>query len=149
LASEQGDRAYPKDLVMLPYREVLCDDTLREFAQVLRFDLIDVDGHPLRCQLLLDRRHKMNKALSKPVAYFRMSSPEQLIKLANTALACAVAMACSEQDHLEPSSESVKAVVDAHWSMARVDVVSAVETVMRDLRLHRLAGLKREAAAIV
>jgi hypothetical protein len=139
----------PADLVMLAYREVECDDTLREFKQVLRFDLVDAKGQPLRAQLLLDRRHKLNRALSKPVAYFRMSTTEQLVKLANTALAVAVALAYNEQQQLSPSLENVKATVNAHWSMARVDVVNAVELMLRDLQLHQMvqAKLAGEAAA--
>jgi len=126
------------DLVMLPYREVQCDDTLREWIQVLRFDLIDKPKQPLRAQLLLDRRYKLKKSQSKPVAYFRMSSTEQLIKLANTALAVAIALVYSEQDLLEPTDEQIRNVLRGHWQMAQPDVLNAVKTILRDLKLHRM-----------
>jgi hypothetical protein len=129
----------PRDLVMLPYREVECDDTLRMFKQVLRFDLVDVVGHRLRTQLLLDRRHKQNRSLSKPVAYFPMSTCEQLIKLANTALACAITLAYAEQGLLEPTDEQIRRVIAAHWSMAQPDVLNTVGLALRDLKLHRMA----------
>jgi hypothetical protein len=129
----------PSSLVMLPYREIQCDDTLREFTQVLRFDFVDVKGEPLRVQLLLDRRHKLNRSLSKPVAYFRMSSTEQLIKLANTALACAVALAFNEVNLLEPTDDQVRNALRSHWQMAQVDLLYAVKTILRDVKLHRMA----------
>jgi hypothetical protein len=129
----------PSSLVMLPYREIQCDDTLREFTQVLRFDLVDVKGEPLRVQLLLDRRHKLNRGLSKPVAYFRMSSTEQLVKLANTALACAVALAFNEVNLLEPTDDQVRNALRSHWQMAQVDLLYAVKTILRDVKLHRMA----------
>lgn len=138
----------PADLVMLPYREIQCDDTMREFTQVLRFDLVDACGEPLRAQLLLDRRHKLKKSMSKPVAYFRMSSTEQLIKLANTALACAVTMAFSEQRIFEPTDDQIRGVLKAHWQMAQPDVLHAVKTILRDVKLHRMA-LERAADAQV
>jgi hypothetical protein len=137
--SDIVEKPSPVDLVMLPYREIICDDTLREFIQVLRFDLIDIPGHPLRSQLLLDRRHKLNKSQSKPVAYFRMSSTEQLLKLANTALAVAVVLAYNEHDLLEPSDDMVRNVLKGHWQMAQADVLNAVQVILRDLQLHRLA----------
>jgi hypothetical protein len=129
---------------MLPYREIQCDDTLREFTQVLRFDLVDVKGEPLRAQLLLDRRHKLNKGMSKPVAYFRMSGTEQLVKLANTALACAVALAFNEINLLEPTDDQVRNALRSHWQMAQVDLLYAVKTILRDVKLHRMA-LERAA----
>jgi len=129
----------PSDLVMLPYREIQCDDTLREFIQILRFDLIDIIDEPLRAQLLLDRRHKLQKGMSRPVAYFRMSSTEQLIKLANTALAVAIALIYAEQDMLDPSDDQIRAVIKSHWQMAQPDLLNAVKTILRDLKLHRMA----------
>ncbi|MEM1589636.1 MAG: hypothetical protein QW175_04395 [Candidatus Bathyarchaeia archaeon] len=129
----------PSSLVMLPYREIECDDTLREFTQILRFDLIDAPGEPLRCQLLLDRRHKLNKGLSKPVAYFRMTSTEQLMKLANTALACAVVLAFHEQRVLEPEDEQIRSVLKSYWQLAQPDVLYAVKTILRDVKLHKMA----------
>jgi hypothetical protein len=127
----------PKDLVMLAHREVTCDDTLREFVQVLRFDLVDMRDNPLRAQLLLDRRHKQNKAMSKPVAYFRMSSTEQLMKLANTAVTVAVTLVYSEQGQLEPTDEQIRRAVMAYWEMAQPDVLNAVRVALREVRNHR------------
>jgi hypothetical protein len=143
LSIPENEKVLPSHLVMLPYREIECDDTLREFKQILRFDLLDVPGQVLRSQLLLDRRHKLNKGMSKPVAYFRMSSPEQLIRLANTALAVAVALAYNEQTMLDPTDDQVRNVLKSHWQMAQPDVLNAVKLILRDLEVHRLA-LKRE-----
>lgn len=123
---------------MVNWREIECDDTLREFKQVLRFDLVDREGEPLRVQLLLDRRHKLNRAMSKPVAYFRMTSTQQLLNLANTALAAAVALAYSEQRVLEPSQDQIRDVLKAHWQMAQPDVIVGVDVMLRELRLHRM-----------
>lgn len=139
------EKTTPASLVMLPYREIECDDTLREFKQILRFDLVDVPGQVLRAQLLLDRRHKLNKSQSKPVAYFRMSSTEQLIKLANTALAVAVTLVYAEQDLLEPSDDQIRKVIVAHWQMAQPDVLNAVKVILRDLQVHRMAMQKTGA----
>jgi len=137
--SDVVERPSPLNLVMLPYREIECDDTLREFKQILRFDLVDAPGQVLRSQLLLDRRHKLNKSQSKPVAYFRMSSTEQLIKLANTALAVAVVLVYNEQDLLDPSDDQIRNVIKSHWQMAQPDVLNAVRVILRDLQLHRMA----------
>jgi hypothetical protein len=134
----QESNPKPSDLVMVNWREIECDDTLREFKQVLRFDLVDRKGEPLRVQLLLDRRHKLNRAMSKPVAYFRMTSTQQLLNLANTALAAAVTLAYSEQRILEPSQDQIRDVLKAHWQMAQPDVIVGVDAMRRDLRLHRM-----------
>jgi hypothetical protein len=127
---------------MVNWREIECDDTLREFKQILRFDLVDREGEPLRVQLLLDRRHKLNRAMSKPVAYFRMTSTHQLLNLANTALAAAVALAYSEQRILEPSQDQIRDVLKAHWQMAQPDVIVGVDVMLRELRLHRMTQEK-------
>lgn len=140
--SVEVQKPSPAALVMLPYREIQCDDTLREFNQVLRFDLVDMPGNPLRAQLLLDRRHKLNKGMSKPVAYFRMSSTEQLLKLANTALAVAAALVYAEQDLLDPSDDQIRNMLKSHWQMAQPDVLNAIKTILRDLQLHRMAIAK-------
>ena len=134
----QESNPKPSDLVMVNWREIECDDTLREFKQVLRFDLVDREGEPLRVQLLLDRRHKLNRAMSKPVAYFRMTSTQQLLNLANTALAAAVTLAYSEQRVLEPSQDQIRDVLKAHWQMAQPDVIVGVDVMLRELRLHRM-----------
>jgi len=137
-AAVQESNPKPSDLVMVNWREIECDDTLREFKQVLRFDLVDREGEPLRVQLLLDRRHKLNRAMSKPVAYFRMTSTQQLLNLANTALAAAVTLAYSEQRVLEPSQDQIRDVLKAHWQMAQPDVIVGVDVMLRELRLHRM-----------
>lgn len=139
MTSSELDNPKAADLVMLPYREIECDDTMREFHQVLRFDLIDIPGHALKSQLLLDRRHKLQKGMSRPVAYFRMSTPEQLIRLANTALACAAALIFNEQRQIEPTDEEIRSVLKAHWQMAQPDVLCATSNILRDLKLHRMA----------
>jgi hypothetical protein len=130
----------PSDLVMLPYREVVCDDTLREFIQVLRPDLIDRKGEVLRVQLLLDRRHKQNKGFSKPVAYFRMSESQQLTKLATDFVALATVLALNGQDNLEPSDQELEKTVDEYWKFfVKGDAKLAARTILTDLLVHRLA----------
>ena len=139
------EKTSPTDLVMLPYREVVCDDTLREFMQVLRPDLVDRKGEVLRVQLLLDRRHKQNKGFSKPVAYFRMSESAQLTRLATNFVALAVVMAFDGSRNLEPSHEELERAVHGCWDyLMKNDVKLAVETILRDLRLHRMALEKVE-----
>jgi hypothetical protein len=76
--------------------------------------------------------------MSKPVAYFRMTSTHQLLNLANTALAAAVALAYSEQRILEPSQDQIRDVLKAHWQMAQPDVIVGVDVMLRELRLHRM-----------
>lgn len=124
------------DLIPLP-REVFCDDTLKQFHQVLRFDI--VYGRPLRVQLLLDRRHKVNKSLSKPVAYFRMSSTDQLIRLGCNALATATVLAFFQQNRIEPAYEEIEAAVDTLIKMTSADVKITTEVILRDIRLHKMA----------
>lgn len=125
-----------KDLVPLP-REVQCDDTMREFNQVLRLDI--VDKVPLRTQLLLDRRHKKKKSLSRPAGYFRMSSTNQLITLATDALAAANVLAFFQQDRREPSHEEISKAVDSVFEIVAVDVKAMIPVILYDLRLHREA----------
>lgn len=127
------------DLVMLQYREVQADDTMREWHQILRFDLIDKPGYPLKSQIFWDRRHKFNRGMSEHVGYFRMGSTEQLIRLANTALALAVVIGYSESGQLEPLDEQIKRCLDAHWQMAVPDILNTVKLGLADLQLHRRA----------
>jgi hypothetical protein len=146
MAVDVVEKPSPVDLVMLPYREVVCDDTLRELIQVVRPDLVDRPGEPLRIQLLLDRRHKLNKGLSKPVAYFRMSNVEQLLRIANTFLSLAMVKVLDEQGDLEPDHDVLKRMANSHWAMALPDVLTATETILRDLELHR-AALEKETSS--
>jgi hypothetical protein len=113
---EKPDEA---DLVMLDYREVRCDDTLREFHQVIRFYLIDRPGQPLRSEILIDRPHKLNKAMSKHVCFLQMSSTQQLMALTNTALAVATAMAYNEQPNLNPTDDEIRRALKSYWEMAQ------------------------------
>src|SRR5271157_970935 len=144
LAVDVAERPVPADLVMLAFREVVCDDTLREFTQVLRPDLIDRAGEPLRVQLLLDRRHKLNKGFSKPVAYFRMSSTEQLLRIANTFLCLAMVKVLDEQGSAVTFNDRdlLKRMANMHWNMALPDVLTGTETILRELTLHRAAREK-------
>jgi hypothetical protein len=131
------------DLVMLDYREVRCDDTLREFHQVIRFYLIDRPGHPLRSEILIDRPHKLNKAMSKHVCFLQLSSTQQLMSLTNTALAVATVMAYNEQPNLNPTDDEIRKSLRSYWEMAQPDLLAAIRTILNDLQNHRrqqLAG---------
>jgi hypothetical protein len=128
----------PKVTDLLPLsREILCDDTLREFHQVIRFDVIY--GRPLRVQLLLDRRHKTNKRLSKPAAYYRMSSTDQLIRLGCNALATATVLAFFQQNRTDPGFEEIDKAVDSLIQMVAADAKTTVQVVLRDIKLRKMA----------
>jgi hypothetical protein len=118
-------------------REVFCDDTLREFNQVIRYDI--VYGKPLRVQLLLDRRHKFKKSLSKPLGYFRISSVDQLLRLGTNALAAATVLAFFQQNRTEPSAEEVYQAVHSLIKMVSQDVELTTQTLLNELRLRRMS----------
>ena len=129
----------PKVTDLIPLsREVFCDDTLRQFHQVIRFDV--VYDRPLRIQLLLDRRHKANKSLSKPVAYFRISEIGQLLRLGTNSFAAAVVLAFYSQNRTEPSSEEIKDAAKNLFSMIQGDVELTTEVVLRDIKLRKMAA---------
>jgi len=128
----------PKVTELIPFsREIFCDDTLREFNQVIRYDI--VYGKPLRVQLLLDRRHKFNKSLSKPLGYFRISSVDQLLRLGTNALAAATVLAFFQQNRTEPSAEEVYQAIHSLIKMVSQDVELTTQTVLNELRLRRMA----------
>ena len=125
------------DLVPLP-REVRFDDTLRQFHQVARFDI--VDQNPLRTQLLLDRRHKENQKRSKPLGYFRMSDTQQLVNLAVSALSLGNILALDGQtvsrSHIQHTTEGL-------FKLITRDIVNVTAAGLNDLRMHQL--VKEEA----
>ena len=128
----------PKVTELIPFaREVFCDDTLREFNQVIRYDI--VYGRPLRVQLLLDRRHKFNKSLSKPLGYFRISSVDQLLRLGTNALAAATVLAFFQQNHTEPTQEEIYSAVQNVVKMLASDVELTTQTILNQLKLRRMA----------
>ena len=118
-------------------REVFCDDTLREFNQVIRYDI--VYGRPLRVQLLLDRRHKFKKSLSKPLGYFRISSVDQLLRLGTNALAAATVLAFFQQNRTEPTAEEVNHAIQSLIKMVSADVELTTQNVLNELRLRRMS----------
>lgn len=123
----------PEDLISLS-REVKADDTMREFQQVLRFDIID--GKPLRAQLLLDRRHKAKKSLSKPAAYVRMSQAGQLIDLACGAITMANILVLQHLKEIPPRQlieDTVKSALD----MMQGDIVTLTEIMLQEIQQHR------------
>jgi len=122
------------DLVPLT-KVIVCDDTLNEFRQVLRLDI--VAGKPLRTQLLLDRRHKWQPKLSKPLGYFRMSNTDQLVRLASNALSAALVL--NMQSNLDRPFDQVQFAVESMLDLIRADIATTVDTVLRDLRAHKLA----------
>ena len=127
----------PKVTDLIPFsREVFCDDTLREFNQVIRYDV--VYGKPLRIQLLLDRRHKFKKSLSKPLGYFRISSIDQMLRLGTNALAAATILAFFQQNRTEPSLDEIRQAVNSLLKMVGADMELTAQTVLRDLQLRRM-----------
>jgi len=129
----------PKVTELIPFaREVFCDDTLREFNQVIRYDIIY--GRPLHVQLLLDRRHKFKKSLSKPLGYFRISSVDQLLRLGTNALAAATVLAFFQQNRTEPTQEEVYSAVHNIVQMLAADVELTTQTILNELRLRRMAS---------
>lgn len=127
----------PSDLLPLS-REVKADDTMREFHQVLRFDI--VYGKPLRAQLLLDRRHKAQKSLSKRAAYVRMSQASQLLDLACGALSIANVLAY--QSVKDPSHDAIASGTKSLLQLIQGDVVTLTEIMLRQVQLHRMAVAK-------
>lgn len=128
----------PKVTELIPFsREIFCDDTMREFNQVIRYDI--VFGRPLRVQLLLDRRHKFNKSLSKPLGYFRISSIDQLLRLGTNALAAATILAFFQQNRTEPLHEEVYQAVYNLIKMVSPDVELTTETILNQLKVRRMA----------
>ena len=123
------------DLVPLS-REVQFDDTLRQFHQVARFDLID--QHPLRTQLLLDRRHKEDMKRSKPVGYFRMSSTNQLISMAVDALSLANILVLEGKGNI--TREMIQGSTEDLFKLILRDIVNVTDVALNDLRMHQLKG---------
>jgi len=121
------------DLIPLS-REILCDDTLHEFHQVIRFDVIY--GSPLRAQLLLDRRHKTQKSLSKPVAYFRMSRTEQLIRMGINSFTTALTLAFFNQGRKEPTRKEITDALESLWGMVKGDIELSTDVALNQIQLH-------------
>ena len=128
-----SERVHVSDLVPLP-REVKFDDTLREFHQVARFDI--VDKNPLRTQLLLDRRHKENQKRSKPLGYFRMSSTDQLISLAVDALSLANILVLDGKRNI--SRDMIRSSTEDLFTLILRDIVNVTDVALNDLRMHQL-----------
>lgn len=83
---------FPKGL------EVLADDTLESFHQVLRLQaILDDSGRLDHLQLLLDRRHKVKPSLSKPLGYLHLSTANQLLNLAAQGIVGACLLALKDQ----------------------------------------------------
>jgi hypothetical protein len=61
------------------------EDTMREFLQILKLEFVEVEGKWF-IQICVDRRHKLDKKLSKPAAYLRLTE-EKLESLAVMAYA--------------------------------------------------------------
>lgn len=135
----EGEEAMPKPSDLIPLsREVKADDTMRDFQQVLRFDIIF--GKPLRAQLLLDRRHKIRIQLSKPAAYVRMSQTSQLVNLACGALSIANVLAYQSVE--EPSHDLITSGTKSLLQLIEIDVATLTEIMLRQIKLHRMAVAK-------
>ena len=131
----------PADLVPFsPSKEVHADDTLREMRQVLRFTFIDAPGQPLRAQIVFDRVHKENVAVSKPAGFFQISETEQLIKLAKNSLGAATVLACF-QVKTPPDLETIRKAVGNVLESIESDIVLNVHVMLGEIALHRQARL--------
>ena len=102
LINNQNDQQKKKeDLVkylVSMSKEVKADDTMQEFNQVLRFDFIVKPNKPLTCQILLDRRHKVDNKKSRPLGYLHFSYHSELLSIVENALIMAVVLALSNRE---------------------------------------------------
>jgi len=143
-----GQAAQPKSSQLLPLAKVIeADDTLREFTQVLRFDIV-YDEDRLRAQVLWDRRHKENKSLSKPLGYFPMSGTEQLLRLASNAFTIAGVLAFFRHKKGLPTHEEVESAVNSVLRLVKEDIIISTEVILRDIHLHKLAVEKMKALCL-
>jgi len=123
-------------------REVKADDTLEEFHQVLRFDIIDQPEQPLRSQILLDRRHKTDNKKSHPVAFIRLSQTGQLLDLVCSALAMANTIAYSNRiDENTPTRMEIEHATDSVIATIKSDIVTLTELQLKQVEMHRKARL--------
>lgn len=94
----------PKQLVSMEPIEF--EPTLKLWIQKIRFDFIvpSVPFEPMRVQIVLDRVHRFQRKLSRPVAYFHLSDPLKLQELAAHAVAAAALLVVHASDKSAISS---------------------------------------------
>ena len=92
----------PKDLYISG--SVDSDDTMNEFLQHLEFEIEATD--PLKFQLTIDRKHKYNIKLSKPVCHLHFSNLSQMIKIVEemTRVICLIAFKNNDKMDIEDVS---------------------------------------------
>lgn len=119
-----------KNLVDFP-REITADDTLREFQQYVRLQLVkDDQGRLDHLQLLFDRRFKLKPTMSKPLGYVHFSTATQLLNLAIQGICGATILNLAGRDDLSPTV--ISTAIDG-----------AVEFVLQDSK--RLTAMALEA----
>ena len=136
--------AKPSAVDLVPCcREVKADDTMEEFNQVLRFDIIDKPEDPvLRSQILLDRRHKTDNKKSHPAAFIRLSQTGQLIDLMCAALAMANTIAYQNRiDEDMPTRMEIEHATDSVIATIKSDIVTLTELQLKQVEMHRKARL--------
>jgi len=74
-----------------PLHPVRADDTLRDFWQEIKIGI--ESGLLPKVTLTLDRVHKLNRKLSKPLGFYHFSLTDQLLKLTAQLLAATVTLA--------------------------------------------------------
>ena len=113
--------------------EVQADDTLRELFQVARMDLFVRPNRTIdHLELVLDRRHKFNPSLSKPVAYYHFSTVQQLLNLGLQGIVGAIVLSSSPE---EPVDElKISRAVDDFLRLFLSDMKRQVKTVLQQVR---------------
>lgn len=132
-----------KLLVPLTYREVEADHTFTDVIPTIRF--LVYNSRPIKVEMLLDLVNKYQRDKSKPFAYFWMSTPEQLQKLGNTALALSTLLAFYQSGNTNPSLSQIESAVKTLLDMSKPSITNALEMVFRDLLNHSLALSKARA----
>ena len=117
----------PKQLVSMEPIEF--EPTLKLWIQKIRFDFIvpNVPFEPMRVQIVLDRVHRFQRKLSRPVAYFHLSDPLKLQELAAHAVAASALLVVHASDKPVPSAFDIKIAVES--------AISSVTKLAYDLAL--------------
>lgn len=119
----------PSQLVPLA-RQVKADDTMRQYRQHLRFDFIFGAN---KCQVMWDRRHKINKKLSKPLGYFPLSEVSELMNLVTGSFSLLLV------HQLQPCCDDVELekALDSAWSLIKKDVIFLTRICLSDIEKKR------------
>ena len=116
----------PEQLVSL-LRELQFDDTFRDVHAFMRFDA-KIEEKNVKTQLLVDLRHKVTKAKSKPRFYGTMSSIDQHLNLLTAATA--MTLLNHHKDNLNVPAEDLKRSVVSLLDLIKSDAVGLAELLM-------------------